>query len=171
MIKNFLIYILISVLFFSCITEKKRNKICNSCPGKSESHDSIVIKTVIVPVNVPGAPGPTLYLDNPCKYLCDSLGNLKKVNINVNHNGQNLNINTLGGGLLINTSTKDSIHAAEVQRKETYHDAKKEMVKYLPCLNERTFMDGFCRIWFYITAFAASIWGLLTYFKRWKPPK
>lgn len=170
MLKN-LIYILNTLfLFTACVTEKQRQKICFTCPSNTEIKDSIVFKTVTVPVVIPGAPGPTLYLENPCKYLCDSLGNLRKVNINLCHKGQNLNINRLGGGLLVNTSIKDTTRSAEVQQKEIYRNEHKDIIKYVPCANERTSFDGFCRIWFYITALAASIWGLFTYFKRFKPP-
>lgn len=148
-----------------CLSEKKRAEICNTCP--SESEDSIVVKTVTVPVIVPGAPGPTLYIENPCKLLCDSLGNLKKVNFTVNKGGQALNINTLGGGLLVSTATKDTTIAAQVPQKEVY--SAKESIKYVPCNNERTAFDGFTRYWFYITAGLLALWGLVLYFRRFKP--
>lgn len=153
---------LFALLLTSCITEKKRQEICNNCPGKSK--DSTIIKTVTVPVNVPGAPGPTVYLENPCKLLCDSLGNLKKVNINITKGGQSLNINTIGGGLLVSTSTKDTTIAAQVPQKEVY--SAKESIKYIPCQNERTAFDGFTRYWFYITALILVLRLGWAYFRR-----
>lgn len=40
-----------------------------------------------------------IYLDNPCKWLCDSLGNLKKFDTTVKKNGVKMNINTNTGKL------------------------------------------------------------------------
>lgn len=165
---------LLCAVFSRCaapkLTEKQRLEICNGCPLKIERHDSIVINTVTVPVNVPGAPGPTLYIDNPCKELCDSIGRLKKVNISVRHNGQTLNLNSMGGGLLINTARRDTVLPAEVKQKEVYRKEKNDRPIYVPCENERTAFDGWCRIWFYITGAAVALWLAWLYIRR-KLPK
>jgi hypothetical protein len=145
--------VLTAALFSSCkITEKQRQEICNTCPVKTERRDSIVYKRDTVRVEVPGKPGPTVYLDNPCKLLCDSLGHLRNVDIKTTKNGQTLHINTMGNGINVATETRDTALAVPVTTKETFHDEKEADVKYVPCANERTAFDGFTRYWFYITA-------------------
>lgn len=85
------IFSLLSILFLfnSCLTQNKIDKICKTC--KSES---IVIKdsswtkqTIKVDSIYIYKEGPTLIKDNPCSFLCDSLGRLKDFIIETNKNG------------------------------------------------------------------------------------
>jgi len=71
--------LLLNFLLFSCVTEKKRLEICQSCPLKIERKDSIIIKEVEkpVPFAVPG-PSVEVIVKSPCADMCDSTGKLKK---------------------------------------------------------------------------------------------
>lgn len=148
-----LLHILVSAAILAgCVTERKRQRICATCPVVSHSKDSIVVKNVTVTVKVPGAPGPTLYLENPCQRLCDSLGNLRPVSFTTASNGQTLHVSTLGGGLLLQAVQGDKTVAAQVPTTERYNKTEKAAIKWMPCQNERTAFDGFTRWYFYITA-------------------
>lgn len=65
--------ILLTILLTSCITEKKRREICNEC--KVVQLDSIYIKDTVVKVN-----SDTAFIET--KLDCDSLGNVRMVEIN-----------------------------------------------------------------------------------------
>jgi hypothetical protein len=65
--------ILLCILLTSCITEKKRREICNEC--KVVQLDSIYIKDTVVKVN-----SDTAFIET--KLDCDSLGNIRMVEIN-----------------------------------------------------------------------------------------
>lgn len=70
---RFLFIMLSCLAFTSCITQKKRQKICNEC--KIIQHDSIYIKDTVVKVN-----SDTAFIET--KLDCDSLGNVRMVEIN-----------------------------------------------------------------------------------------
>lgn len=78
---KFLIYAVIgcAIIYFmeSCVSEKKRLRICQTCPLKIERHDSVVYKDSIR--NVPVIVSTTIAVQtpNPCAELCDSAGKLK----------------------------------------------------------------------------------------------
>lgn len=133
------------LLFSSCAAY--RAKICQTCPVVIERKDSVVFVPDTVLIQLPGRLGPTVFLDNPCKFLCDSLGNLKRVNITERKNGQILHINTLGGGLNIVSETKDTTARAPVMKEKHYSSEKSVVIK---CDNERNVFDGFCRWFTYI---------------------
>ena len=154
------IIILLTLLTFSCVTEKKRLKICQSCTVKSERHDSIVEKIVEVPVLIKGEAGPIVYLDNPCKLLCDSLGRLKNVSIQSKKNNQTINIVSNGNGLHIDARTEDTIVKKEVKQKEVYNKTVDTQVKQMPCANEQTGWEQFCEIGFYIySVYIIAVYG------------
>ena len=69
---RFLLIMLACLAFTSCITQKKRQKICNEC--KLIQHDSIYIKDTVVKVN-----SDTAFIET--KLDCDSLGNVRMVEI------------------------------------------------------------------------------------------
>jgi len=69
---RFLLIMLACLVFTSCITQKKRQKICNEC--KIIQHDSIYIKDTVVKVN-----SDTAFIET--KLDCDSLGNVRMVEI------------------------------------------------------------------------------------------
>lgn len=162
-----LFVIALLMLLFSlsgCITEKKRQKICNSCPVKieKERHDSIITKTVYKTVKVPGKPGPVVYLENPCKMLCDSAGKLKQVNINTIKNGQTVTIKTQGNGLNITTETKDHKDSVAVTEKESFSSNKTIDTVIEKCARDhRTSFDNFCRWFFFIVSGCAVLFALI----------
>lgn len=143
--KKLLTIISAIVLLSSCAAHRAR--ICKTCPVVIERKDSVVYVPDTVLIQLPGRQGPTVYLDNPCKLLCDSLGNLKPVKITQQKNGQILHINTLGGGLNITSETKDTTAKAPVMKEKHYSSDKSVVVK---CDNERTAFDGFARWFTYI---------------------
>lgn len=165
--------LLASLFLVGCkITEEQRRQICFTCPSKIEVRDSISYVHDTVKITIPGKPGPTIYLENPCKLICDSLGRLKPVNIKQQKNGQILHINTLGGGLNIHAETKDTTAKSPILNKQTFHSEKTDTPKFIPCQDERTDFDGFCRYWFWATLLLlfiiAGLKGLQWYFKRLK---
>lgn len=71
------IFLLCVIVFSSCITEKKRAKICATCPTHTTIKDSVrfEIKERLQQVFITDTFN--YFLPNPCANLCDSLGNLK----------------------------------------------------------------------------------------------
>jgi len=159
--------IIFSIFFSSCVTEKQRRKICNSCAVETHNTETITIIHDTVPKLIPGKDGPIVYLENPCKLLCDSLGNLKKgVDINVSRNGMTTHVKTQGNGINISTASKDTTLKIPVTNSVTVKDTKEAEVKYIPCANERTAFDGWCRWFFYIFAPLIAIYMVLKFYFR-----
>lgn len=155
----------------ACVTEKHRQKICNTCQVISERRDSIVYKFDTVRVKIPGTPGPTLYIENPCAFFCDSLGRLRKnFDTSLVHGNSALNIRRIGNVIAIGAATTPTTAIAEVKGKEVY---SKETSKVIQCPNERTSFDGFTNWYFYITAVLGGLYIVYKYFrwKYWRPPK
>lgn len=162
-----ILLICIVEIMTGCVTEKQRLKICNGCPVKTVIHDSIVLKHDTVPFYLPGKDGPTVYLENPCKELCDSLGNLKKVDKKTNRNGLRLHITTQGNGLNITTASKDTTLKAPVTTTQTFHSKKDTEVKWLQCDKpHKTEFDGFCRWFFYIAGPTILIYIVCKFYFR-----
>ncbi len=152
MIKNLLLIILI-LISISCVTEKKRQKICQSCPVKIEKeiHDSIIEKLRDTTIYIT-TQGPIQYLENPCKTLCDSLGNLKPIKIESKKNGIKSTIKTVGNSLVVNCET-DSLKAVISGLKETIRITKEKETKEVPVchLEHKTWFDEYTFWWFWIT--------------------
>ena len=157
--KNLPIVILLLTLLSSCITEKKRQKICQTCPVKIEKevHDSIIEKLKDTTIYITQQ-GPIQYLENPCKTLCDSLGNLKPIKIESKKNGIKSTIKSVGNTLAIECET-DSLKAVINGLKETIRITKEKEIKEVPVchLDHKTKFDGFTFWWFWITACAIAI--------------
>lgn len=162
---------LVAAALSSCVTEKKRQEICNQCPVKIERHDSIVEKLVEKIVEIPGNDGPIVFLENPCKELCDSFGNLRNIALIKTKNGQVLKVNKVGNSIAIASSTKDTTAKVMVKQTDTFKDRKDVEVKYVPCVNERTAFDGFTRWWFYITGVILILYVGWRYYKFRFGPK
>lgn len=161
------IAIILFMLLTSCVTEKQRLKICNGCPVKTETKETIKIVHDTVPQYLPGKEGPTVYLENPCKLLCDSLGNLKKnVDVNVTKNGISVRVKSQGNGLNIASGTRDTTLKIPVTNTVTAKETTEAHIKYVPCQNERTSFDGFCRWFFYIIAPLLLIYFILKFYFR-----
>lgn len=113
--KHYIPFVLASIitllLFNSCIvTEKqKRRFLANNCERKDSlvtiTEESYKRKDTTIYITQQGQP---IYLENPCKILCDSLGNLKKVNITTNKGGVKGNVKTVGNSLVF-TAYTDSL--------------------------------------------------------------
>jgi len=119
----FFIAAVVLLCLASCVTEKQRAKICQTCALKSEVRDSIVERLIEVPVYTAPIAGPTLYLPSPCANLCDSLGNLKPFEIENKHNGIKTTVktNVKANTLDIVSSLEDSIkHTAKVPQREVF---------------------------------------------------
>lgn len=169
-IKLLLILILdaVIVLFIlsSCVTERQRAKICNTCAVKEFTKDGIVEKIVNLPIYIKGEDGPIQYLENPCKNLCDSLGRLKPFVSNKSKNGINQSVKTVGNSIVIASDKKDTTLSVPVKQKETFHNESKSEVKYVKCdLEHRTRFDGFTFWWFWITAGLFVLCGIKFYLK------
>jgi hypothetical protein len=157
--KNLLIIILLLTLLNGCISEKKRQQICQKCPVKIEKeiHDSIIEKLRDTTIYITQQ-GPIQFLENPCKNLCDSLGNLKPVKIETKKNGIKSTIKSQGNSLIFECET-DSLKAVISGLKETIRITKEKEVKEVPVchLDHKTKFDGFTFWWFWITACAIAI--------------
>src|SRR5690349_6230086 len=103
--KAFMLIYFISALV-SFILTLSSCKTCEPCLVKTETKDSIVYRIDTVKIPIAGKPGPVIYLENPCKLLCDSMGRLKNVNIVTKKNGQTLNFVSVGSGLQLGSSTQ-----------------------------------------------------------------
>ena len=155
---NYLLIISLFMVISSCVLTKKQkeNFLAKHCERKDSisyvRKDSIVYKDSLI--YVPKIINTPIYLENPCKLLCDSLGNLKKVNITTNKGGLKSTVKTLGNGLIIECET-DSLKARikwlEHNLTITEKSHTENTIK-IPCeLKHRTGFDSFCRWYFFIT--------------------
>jgi len=159
-------FCLIGLVLFGCITEKRRQEICNTCTSQSNKKDSVVYRIDTLDVLIPGEDGPVIYLDNPCKELCDSFGKLRNVNIITKKNNQIIKIKTQGNGLNIIGQTKDTIRKTTIGTKQVFSTDKRTDIKWIDCKREhRNAFDGFCRWFFYIVAPMLGLFGLFKIYK------
>lgn len=136
-------YYLFSMLFIvSCVTEKQRQKICNSCSVKDSTvlKETIKIKDTTIYVS---RKGETVFLQSPC----DSIGNLFFTPKVVKNDGVKTNISHIGNVLTVRCDVDSLKRIIQLQQKQITNYTKSNSVKYIPCKNERTSLDGFCR-WF-----------------------
>lgn len=151
--RNFIIIASVFLFLQSCITEKKRQKICNTCAVKdSISYKEIIkLKDTIIYRDIAG---PVQYLENPCKLLCDSLGKLKPFEIKTKKNGLISTIKSVGNSIAVDCSA-DSLKLVISGLKETVRDysSRKSVIRYVECTKKhRSDFDGLCRWFFYIFA-------------------
>lgn len=90
--RKIILILLSTLLTYSCITEKKRLKICETCPVKTETvtmvKDSAWFFTDTVKIEkIVSVPGPTIVVPGPCDKLCDGKGKLKPFYTESTHNG------------------------------------------------------------------------------------
>ena len=178
--KNLSKLLLVLTIFSSCVLTKKQknNFLAKYCERKDSivyvKKDSIVFKdtTIYVPtiVNTP------IYLENPCKLLCDSLGNLKPFIKTEKKNGLKSTVKSVGNVLVVECET-DSLkariqylehHTIDIEKSHTENTVQK------PCeLEHRTKFDGFTWWWFWITAGILTLYILIkigkTYLKTYLP--
>ena len=135
------------------LTEKGINFIAQHCKGEdSTSHsDKITITHDTVEIAYPVA-GPVQYLENPCKDLCDSLGNLKPFFITKKTNGITGTIRSVGNSMAFDCKTDSLRYIIEKQKQVIDNFEKSKIVIQEPCKKEhRTKWDGFTYWWFWIT--------------------
>ena len=179
-VANFLLTLLVLVTMTQCVLTKKQkdNFLAKYCERKDSivyvKKDSIVFKdtTIYIPtiVNTP------IYLENPCKLLCDSLGNLKPFIKTEKKGGLKSTIKSVGNVLVVECET-DSLkariqylehHTIDIEKSHTENTVQK------PCeLEHRTKFDGFTWWWFWITASILALFILIklgkTYLKAYLP--
>ena len=155
---SYLLIISLLVVISGCVVTKKQkeNFLAKHCERKDSisyvRKDSIVYKDSLI--YVPKIINTPIYLENPCKLLCDSLGNLKKINIVTNKGGLQSTVKTLGNGLIFECET-DSLKARikwlEHNLTITEKSHTENTIK-IPCeLKHRNSFDGFCRWYLFIT--------------------
>jgi hypothetical protein len=136
-------YLVLIFLLCGCVTKRKLDKLCELCPRK----DSIVEKIIEVDKVLPPVPGPTVYIDNPCTELCDSLGRLKQFEIHKEENGIKTTVrtNTLTNSLEIESKKGPDTIKVQVPCKEKYTTVEAKCK-----LSHRSKWDYFTEIGFYI---------------------
>lgn len=159
MINKTIISLVIILGLSQCILTKKQKDrfLAKHCERKDSliyiKKDSIVVKdtTIYIPtiVNTP------IYLENPCKELCDSLGRLKPFSKTQKKNGIKSTVKSVGNSIVVECET-DSLkariqylehHITDIEKSHTENTVEK------PCeLEHRTKFDGFTWWWFWITA-------------------
>lgn len=168
-----IVAIVIMCCFSSCVaTEKQRKRfLAVHCVGKDSTilkevekkvyKDTTIYKTIT---------GPIQYLENPCKTLCDSLGNLKPFSVTKKQNGVNSTVFSIGNSIASKCDIDSmAIHLSWVEthtKKEL--TSKVEKVIQKDCeLEHRSKFDGFTYWWFWITASLLIMWILIKVFKNY----
>jgi len=172
--KYYLLLIALACLACSCVaTKKQKNRfLAKYCERKDSvsviTKDSIVYKDTIIYKSIPG---PITYLENPCKLLCDSLGNLLNFTpIIKKENGSKGTIFKVGNSI----GFKCDIDSAKVSITWTENHQTKTTISHTenriekPCeLEHRTKWDGFTWYWFIITAGILVLWIIFKIFKTY----
>jgi D-alanyl-D-alanine carboxypeptidase len=141
------------VLASSCITQKKRLEICGTCPVEVNEVMVEVLKDTTIYLTEQGE---TKYLDNPCADLCDSLGNLKPFETEIESEGRKVILYSQGDKLAVRADL-DSL-AADVQVKYITHTVKQTIQG--ECVKTRLMK---IQAWFFWIAIAGI--AVFIYFK------
>ena len=172
--KYYLLLLAIACLASSCVVTKKQkqNFLSKYCERKDSvsviTKDSLVYRDTTIYKSIAG---PIQYLENPCKLLCDSLGNLKNFTpITKKENGSKGTIFKVGNSI----GFKCDIDSVEVYLAWTENHKTKTTISHTenriekPCeLEHRTKWDGFTLYWFIITASILVLWILIKIFKSY----
>lgn len=164
--------ILLLLLFNSCVATKgqKRRFLAANCQGKDsvriEYKDKIVKKDTTIYKSIPG---PIQYLENPCSFICDSIGRLKPFKpITKKERGSKGTIFPVGNSIAF----KCDIDSFAVALSWNEHHTSKEEFSHTestikePCeLEHRTKFDGFTYWWFWITAGILTMWLIIKFAK------
>lgn len=152
------IALLCVILFSSCVATKKQKErfLANNCQRKDSV--SVVIKDTTIyrdtVVYIPDIQTETIYLENPCKLLCDSLGRLKPTLVIKTNKGLKSTVKSIGNSLAFDCKTdslKARITTLEHQLIQSTFSHTESTVQQ-PCeLMHRTKWDGFTWYWFWIT--------------------
>jgi hypothetical protein len=171
----FIIALIITIMLFSsCVATKKQKAefLSKYCERKDSisylKKDSIIYRDSII--LIPQIINTPIYLENPCKLLCDSLGNLKPFNQSTSKGGLKSTVKTVGNVLVVECET-DSLKA-RISWLEKYIVVNKfshtENRIEKPCeLKHQTKFDGFTWYWFIITSSILGLWILIKIFKSY----
>lgn len=155
--------ILAIILLNSCGVLKNHylQKYCKESDSVSVS-DKTTIEFDTLKIYYP-VQGPIQYLENPCKTLCDSLGNLKPIHITKKSNGITGTIKTVGNSLVFDCKEDSLKYIIETQKRviDTFEKDTKIVLK--DC--ERSHLKG----WHYFLMWSggiALIWLFIRYIGR-----
>ena len=119
------------------LTEKGINFIATHCKGfdstSTTDNTTVLFDTVMVPYMVWGE---TVYLENPCKELCDSLGRLRPVNVIKRANGITSSVKKVGNSLVFNCKTDSLMYVIETQKRVINTFESERVVIQEPCKKE-----------------------------------
>ena len=154
---NNIIPILSILLITSCATLKE-NKNNRKCARLGCVKNTFVLDCTIV-VNVTDTAhitkeGPTVYLENPCAELCDSVGNLKKFKKTTKKNGIKSTIKSIGNSLVVECDT-DSLEAVITTLQTTKIRSERQTIE-VP--RKKTWFEKLQSIWFYISITAIIVY-------------
>ena len=157
--KNIII-ILLTLAITSCVTQKKRLKICATCPVETITKDSIIIKDTAIYIVQKGE---VEYIDNPCAELCDSFGNLIPFERETTSNGIKTTIKTIGNVLTVECEV-DSLKAVITLLEKQ----SSSIVTVPPKIVERkkSRFENFQSLWFYVSWTAIIVFIGVKVFKR-----
>lgn len=164
-----LILLIATAALSQCVLTQKQQKrfLSRHCVGS----DSTVIQHEIIFKDTTfyiTEQGPIQYLENPCKKLCDSLGNLKPFSMTEKKNGIKTTIKSIGNSISINSET-DSLEA-KAKTKETINITSSKIVKAVPVECKQKHCTGWCgftNYWFIITAALIVLYTLFKCFKAY----
>lgn len=150
--------VLIVIIFTQCVATKRQkdNFLSKYCERKDSlvviKKDSVVYKDSLI--YIPTVVNTPIYLENPCKLLCDSLGNLKHFSKTTTKGGLKSTVKSVGNVLVVECET-DSLKA-RVQWLEhritlDKYSHTENTVKKICELEHRNKFDGFTFWWFWIT--------------------
>lgn len=151
------VVLFLTLLLSSCMTKKKLDRICQLCPVKTIIKDSVHVEykeridTAYITKTV------TITQENPCKWLCDSVGNLKKVDKTFKTKSGSTRMFTRNDSLLFEVKL-DSLEAV-IKAKDQIINRFRDKVVEVPArceLDHRTKWDGFTH-WVTIITFCILI--------------
>lgn len=142
--KRRILLLLLPILLTSCITQKKRLKICATCPVATIMVDSIIVKDTAIYIVQKGE---IEYIESPCAELCDSFGNLIPFIRESTSNGIKTTIKTIGNVLTVECEV-DSLKAII-----TLLERQRSSIITLPPVEverKKTSLEKFQGYWFWI---------------------
>lgn len=169
---NLVLISTVLVLFSNCVATKKQkdNFLAKYCERKDSIR--VVTKEILVKkdstIYIPTIINTPIYLENPCKLLCDSLGNLRPFIKTEKKGGLKTTIKSVGNVLVVECET-DSLKAriSWLERNlvsETFSHTENTVEK--PCkLDHKTKFDGFTFWWFWLTVSILSVWSFFKFGK------
>ena len=169
---NKIVILLIVIFFTQCVATKRQkdNFLSKYCEKKDSivviKKDSVVYKDSLI--YIPTVVNTPIYLENPCKLLCDSLGNLKPFTKTTTKGGLKSTVKSVGNVLVVECET-DSLKA-RVQWLEhritlDKYSHTENTVKKICELEHRNKFDGFTFWWFWITFSILSIIAIIKIIK------